>query len=219
MRRTLSIKCIYVYLAMAAFAVAGSVGLSCGEEEIATAPAQDTPNTATNVIIERPAEGTVRVLDALEDTIDKSGGQVQAPPWVDITTLTIIRDERGYKFVMDLAGELPEQVVEGGIGSQWVFNLDTNGDGERDWSVTAALTTGGWQVLLFDHETSASLSNAEFPGSFIHPGSSIEWELDPATIGSPESLRWSALAEEVAIAQDVVPQDGWPRGEGWLDFP
>lgn len=219
MRRISSHRCIYLYLALAALAVAGGMGLSCGGSDTVRTPSPDVPNTATTVIVERPAAGTVRVLDALEDTTDKSGGQIQAPAWVDIATATIIRDERGLKFVLDLAGELPSQAIEGAFGSQWAFNLDTDGDNQRDWSVTAVLTADGWQVLLYDHKTQVSLNNAAFPGSFIHPGNSIEWQLDPQAIGSPDSFNWSVLAEEVGVALDVVPQDGWPAGEGWLDFP
>lgn len=209
--------------------VAGAL-TSCGDS-VSTdtgdrAPDPSFPMSSTVVSVERPQQGTVKANDALNDIIEKTGGQIVPYPWIDIASVSIVPREAGYKIIVDLAGDLPKSLIEGTVGFQWAVNIDTDNDGQRDWAITAALTESGWTSVLHNVKTKESLADARFPGSFIHPARSIEWEIRGDAIGSPTTFKWSALAEErdprnvnENLAIDVLPQDGYPLGEGWLDYP
>ena len=215
--------------ALAIILVAATAATGCGSSSGAPTGKQSTMTVAN--VERRPSQGVVEALDAYGDTVDPSGNPIAAPREVDITDVSIARDGKNLKFTMEVAGKLPDTKPADTGAVQWGFMLDTNGDGKPDWGIFARMAQDqkNWSYGLYNQTTQAQQAGAKFPGTFSYSGSTLTFTLDPAAIGSPASFKWMAFTDDIAVpvqgqttpkqGGDKVPDNAWPLGNGWLDYP
>jgi hypothetical protein len=208
------------------FATAAAAG--CGSSTDAQS-GQNATSPALNVE-SRPSAGVVEAIDGMGDTVDPNGNPVSAPREVDITDASVSKDGQNLKFTMEVSGRLPNTRPADTGAAEWGFLLDTNGDGKPDWGVYAELPPGqnGWSYGLYNQSTKARQADKQFPGSFSRNGSTLTLTINQSAFGSPANFKWTAYSDDIAATAvarqaqqggDHVPNDAWPLGKHWLDYP
>lgn len=206
-----------------------AVGSGCGDS---SSSGSSTKPPAPASGISRPSAGVVEVIDSLGDTIDPGGKGAGAPREVDINRVTVSREGQNLIFTMDVSGNLPEVRPPDTLAAEWGFLLDTDGDGTADWGIFARFPKAdNWSWGLFNQKTKEQAVDQQFPGTMTRNGTTLTLTINAVAIGSPQSFKWVAYTDDVARlvagetaadtkqAGDRVPQDAWPLGNSWLDYP
>ncbi len=224
---TMSLKqtaCRLAAVAVVAMAVLLAAG--CGSEKKTAAT---TAADSGGMQISRPEPGTVEVTDPVGDAVTDQNQVITAATWIDITGASISKSDQGFTFRIKLADVLPPAKPESLVGAEWGFLLDTDGDGEPDWGIYAALPKDKYLPGLYNMKTKERLGDQDFPGTYLFEGATLSWTLPAESIGSPRVFNWIAYSDAggetggegggLIKIGDNVPDDAWPNGANWLSYP
>jgi hypothetical protein len=163
------------------------------------------------------------LTDAKNDLVDASGKKAKPQPLIDITELNATSDGSGQmQLVLTVAGDIPATLPSTTREVTYALIIEADRSGDQNY---ALLVTNGeqgrWSVALTDYSAGKTHpGDPEFAGV---SGNHIALEVALSDLGSPSSLRISAIAQVAdhktgkVIAEDQVPKGEQYRPDAsWL---
>ena len=134
------------------------------------------------------------LTDGKNDLVDANGKKAKPQPIIDITELNATSDGTGsLQLSLTVAGDIPETLPSTTREVTYAVVIETDRSGDQDY---ALLVTNGeqgrWSVALTNYLAGKSYpGDPEFSGV---NGNHIALEVALSDLGSPSSLRISAIA-------------------------
>jgi len=169
------------------------------------------------------------LVDPVGDFLDEDNAATNGPAYEDIVRLDV--ESRQGRIQLDTqVNATPPKVDPVREEISYVWLMETNGDGEPDWSVivqnttsTSEFNTPGWIAELFDYQATTTRGGAAFPGTVVVDGGRITVSVMSDAVGSPARVRVAAGTEHslwadpvndptnVTTVHDDAPAGQWPN--------
>lgn len=173
-------------------------GRPTGQPSPTPAPAGNDPAV--------PATASLR-----DGTGDVSG--VGAPAYADLTGAIVTRSGDGYRVRIEVAGPLPARQGDDRTMNIACF-VDTDGDGQVDYEMWAALSDDGWSTS-YRYPDGARFGSSSGVSVAVS-GATLTLGFARSAVGGASSFRWATGAEYGTVeqvasgttAQDLAPDTG-----------
>lgn len=202
---------VVAVLAVSLAACSSSTSATGGPTDTGTSQATVTPTPSVAATGSPPAPS---LSSSTAVSAGDPGGDV-TPGFLDITRLGVDANATSLLLSLDLAAEVPPGSPS--IGSlAYEFELDVDGDGAADHTVTLALLPGGgFSPTLTDSATAGRLTGSSFPGTADLAGRAISMTVTLTALGCPPSIGVRAMSRQTKAG--VTLSDHAPDAAGsWV---
>lgn len=165
------------------------------------------------------------IADPPGDLADEAGKKVVGNTPVDLTQVEASADGTDLRVTLTMAGDVPPKIASTSQKLNYIVVIEADRSGDFDYSlIVTNLETGVWSVGYTEWPTGVAHTDANFPGTFQVLKNQVTFTISLSAIGSPASLRMSAITKLADKDGNIVAQDQAPTGdpykpaEGWLSL-